>query len=185
MPLVDRIRWNWRRRTLGLLSPLRDRLATDPGERPDIPLERIVAVAQQDADLIADRVGGDISMLSAAEVSVLYTLVRAAAPQDARIAELGTYLGGTTCVFGEALRRKGGKGRIEGSTTSSNTTPGPAGSSPTIRSSTSTTSSRSGRRTRARTPTCSKCIAVTSVSPPPSRPPRSGCCTSTSSRVRC
>ena len=56
----------------------------------DVPIKRVVAVAKQDAELIADRVGSDASMLSAAEVSVVYSLLRVAAPKTARVAELGT-----------------------------------------------------------------------------------------------
>jgi len=89
----------------------RSRVSGEGGS--DVPIKRVVAVAKQDAELIADRVGSDASMLSAAEVSVVYSLLRVAAPKTARVAELGTYLGGTTCVFGEALRKLGGAGCIE------------------------------------------------------------------------
>jgi hypothetical protein len=47
------------------------------------------------------------SMLSPGERAPLYQLVRLVAPADARIAELGSYLGGTTRLFGEALHRSG------------------------------------------------------------------------------
>ena len=122
MALVDRLRWSWRRRLAAGSSAIIARVHSISGPRPRadsavVPIKRLVEVATADADLIADRVGSEISMLSPAEISVVYSLVRVAAPAGARIAELGSYLGGTTCVFGEALRRggagRGGAGRVE------------------------------------------------------------------------
>jgi hypothetical protein len=70
-------------------------------------LRRLVRVAKEDADLVAGLIEPGASMLSRAECAALYQLVRLVAPEDARIAELGCYIGGTTRLFGEALRRSG------------------------------------------------------------------------------
>jgi hypothetical protein len=70
-------------------------------------MKRLVRVAKEDADLVGTILGEHDSMLSPAERAALYQLIRMMAPSDARIAELGTYLGGTTRLFGEALRRSG------------------------------------------------------------------------------
>jgi hypothetical protein len=70
-------------------------------------MRRVVRVAIQDADLVGAILGEHESMLSPAERAALYQLIRLMAPSDARIAELGTYLGGTTRLFGEAFRRSG------------------------------------------------------------------------------
>ena len=67
-------------------------------------MRRVVRVAIQDADLVGAILGEHDSMLSPAERAALYQLIRMVAPSDARIAELGTYLGGTTRLFGEADR---------------------------------------------------------------------------------
>jgi hypothetical protein len=78
-------------------------------------IRRLVRVAIQDADLVGSILDTHASMLSPAERAALYQLIRMVAPGDARIAELGTYLGGTTRLFGEAFRRSGVRGepRIE------------------------------------------------------------------------
>lgn len=70
-------------------------------------LRRVVRAANEDADLVTTLLEPDGSMLSPGERAALYQLVRLVAPADARIAELGSYLGGTTRLFGEALRRSG------------------------------------------------------------------------------
>ena len=70
-------------------------------------MKRLVRVAKEDADLVGAILGKHESMLSPAERAALFQLIRMLAPADARIAELGTYLGGTTRLFGEALRRSG------------------------------------------------------------------------------
>jgi len=70
-------------------------------------MRRLVRVAKEDADLVSAILGEHESMLSPAERSALYQLIRMLAPADARIAELGTYLGGTTRLFGEAFHRSG------------------------------------------------------------------------------
>jgi predicted O-methyltransferase YrrM len=70
-------------------------------------LRRLVRAAIEDADLVDGLFGKRESMLSPGERAALYQLIRMVAPPDARIAELGTYLGGTTQLFGEALRRSG------------------------------------------------------------------------------
>ena len=70
-------------------------------------MRRLVRVAKEDADLVSAILGEHESMLSSAERAALYQLIRMLAPTDARIAELGTYLGGTTRLFGEAFRRSG------------------------------------------------------------------------------
>ena len=70
-------------------------------------LRRLVRVADQDADLATGLLEPGPSMLSPGERAALYQLVRLAAPGDARVAELGSYLGGTTRLFGEALHRSG------------------------------------------------------------------------------
>jgi hypothetical protein len=113
MRTTDVIRWSRWRHALHRFDAAVRRARGGSRDGRLVPVDHIVSVAQHDADLIADRVGSEISMLSAAEISVMYTLLRVVAPPDGRVAELGTYLGGTTCVFGEALRRQGGKGRIE------------------------------------------------------------------------
>jgi predicted O-methyltransferase YrrM len=78
-------------------------------------IRRVVRVAKEDADLVGAIVEEHGSMLSPAERAALYQLIRMVAPNDARVAELGTYLGGTTRLFGEAFRRSGVRGepRIE------------------------------------------------------------------------
>jgi hypothetical protein len=70
-------------------------------------MRRLVRVAKEDADLVSAILGEHESMLSPAERAALYQLIRMLAPADARIAELGTYLGGTTRLFGEAFHRSG------------------------------------------------------------------------------
>ena len=70
-------------------------------------LRRLVRAAHEDADLVNGLLEPSASMLSPGERAALYQLVRLVAPADARIAELGTYLGGTTRLFGEALHRSG------------------------------------------------------------------------------
>jgi len=70
-------------------------------------LRRLVRVACEDADLVDGLLEKRASMLSPGERAALYQLVRLVAPAGARIAELGSYLGGTTRLFGEALRRSG------------------------------------------------------------------------------
>jgi hypothetical protein len=70
-------------------------------------LRRLVRVAAEDADLVAALFEDRISMLSPGERAALYQLIRLTAPADARIAELGSYVGGTTQLFGAALRRSG------------------------------------------------------------------------------
>ena len=70
-------------------------------------LRRLVRAANEDADLVNALLEPGASMLSPGERAALYQLVRLVAPADARIAELGTYLGGTTRLFGEALHRSG------------------------------------------------------------------------------
>jgi predicted O-methyltransferase YrrM len=70
-------------------------------------MRRLVRVAKQDADLLGAILDKHDSLLSPAERAALYQLIRMTAPSDARIAELGTYLGGTTRLFGEAFRRSG------------------------------------------------------------------------------
>lgn len=70
-------------------------------------MRRVVRVAKQDADLVNAILDEHDSMLSPAERAALYQLIRMVAPSDARVAELGTYLGGTTRLFGEAFRRSG------------------------------------------------------------------------------
>jgi methyltransferase family protein len=70
-------------------------------------LRRLVRAANEDADLVNGLLEPSASMLSPGERAALYQLVRLVAPPDARIAELGTYLGGTTRLFGEALHRSG------------------------------------------------------------------------------
>ena len=70
-------------------------------------LRRVVRTANEDADLVNGLLGPCGSMLSPGERAALYQLIRMAAPGDARIAELGSYLGGTTRLFGEALHRSG------------------------------------------------------------------------------
>lgn len=70
-------------------------------------LRRLVRAAIEDADLVDGVIGKRESMLSPGERAAFYQLIRMVAPPDARIAELGTYLGGTTQLFGEALRRSG------------------------------------------------------------------------------
>jgi hypothetical protein len=70
-------------------------------------LRRLVKVAAEDADLVNPLPEERASMLSPGERAALYQLVRLTAPPDARIAELGSYTGGTTRLFGEALRRSG------------------------------------------------------------------------------
>jgi hypothetical protein len=70
-------------------------------------MRRLVRVAKEDADLVGAILGDHESMLSPAERAALYQLIRMVAPTDARIAELGTYLGGTTRLFGEAFHRSG------------------------------------------------------------------------------
>lgn len=113
MPRSDVLRWSRRRYATAQVRALLRRAMNPSPDGWSVSADRLVAVAQGDADLVADRVGADLSMLSPAEVAVLYTLARTVAPADARIAELGTYLGGTTRVFGEALRRQGGRGCVE------------------------------------------------------------------------
>ena len=70
-------------------------------------LRRLVRAASEDADLVNGLLEPSASMPSPGERAALYQLVRLVAPADARIAELGTYLGGTTRLFGEALHRSG------------------------------------------------------------------------------
>jgi hypothetical protein len=70
-------------------------------------LRRLVRAAHEDADLVNGLLEPSASMLSPGERAALYQLVRLVAPADARIAELGSYLGGTTRLFGEALHRSG------------------------------------------------------------------------------
>ena len=70
-------------------------------------LRRLVRAANEDADLVNGLLEPCASMLSPGERAALYQLVRLVAPADARIAELGSYLGGTTRLFGEALHRSG------------------------------------------------------------------------------
>ena len=70
-------------------------------------MRRLVRVAKEDADLVSAILGEHESMLSPAERAALFQLIRMLAPADARIAELGTYLGGTTRLFGEAFHRSG------------------------------------------------------------------------------
>jgi hypothetical protein len=70
-------------------------------------LRRLVRATAEDADLVAALVEERGSMLSPGERAALYQLVRLVAPPDARIAELGSYIGGTTRLFGSALRRSG------------------------------------------------------------------------------
>jgi hypothetical protein len=70
-------------------------------------IRRLVRVAKADADLMGAILDQGDSMLSPAESVALYQLLRVVAPPDARVAELGTYLGGTTRLFGEAFRRSG------------------------------------------------------------------------------
>jgi predicted O-methyltransferase YrrM len=72
-----------------------------------LEIRRLVRVAKEDADMMGAFLDQHASMLSPAERAALYQLVRMVAPSDARIAELGTYLGGTTRLFGEAIRRSG------------------------------------------------------------------------------
>lgn len=90
--------------------PLRTRLwlaRRAPALASSDGVERLVLVADQDADLIGGPVESSASMLSRAERAVLYQLVRHALPIRPRIAELGCYIGGTTELFGEAMRRNG------------------------------------------------------------------------------
>lgn len=70
-------------------------------------LRRVVRAANEDADLVNGLLETSASMLSPGERAALYQLIRLVAPADARIAELGSYLGGTTRLFGEALHRSG------------------------------------------------------------------------------
>ena len=70
-------------------------------------LRRLVRASAEDADLVAALLEERDSMLSPGERAALYQLVRVVAPPDARIAELGSYIGGTTQLFGSALRRSG------------------------------------------------------------------------------
>ena len=70
-------------------------------------LRRVVRAANEDADLVNGLLETSASMLSPGERAALYQLTRLVAPGDARIAELGSYLGGTTRLFGEALHRSG------------------------------------------------------------------------------
>lgn len=71
-------------------------------------LRRLVRASAEDAELVNGLLEPNASMLSPGERAALYQLVRLVAPGDgARIAELGSYLGGTTRVFGEALHRSG------------------------------------------------------------------------------
>ena len=70
-------------------------------------LRRVVRAANEDADLVNGLLETSASMLSPGERAALYQLIRLVAPGDARIAELGSYLGGTTRLFGEALHRSG------------------------------------------------------------------------------
>jgi hypothetical protein len=70
-------------------------------------LRRLVRAANEDADLVNGLLEPCASMLSPGERAALYQVVRLVAPADARIAELGSYLGGTTRLFGEALHRSG------------------------------------------------------------------------------
>jgi predicted O-methyltransferase YrrM len=70
-------------------------------------LRRVVRAANEDADLVNGLLEPNGSMLSPGERAALYQLIRLVARGDARIAELGSYLGGTTRLFGEALRRAG------------------------------------------------------------------------------
>jgi hypothetical protein len=70
-------------------------------------IRRLVRVAIQDADLVGAILDEHASMLSPAERAALYQLIRLVAPNDARVAELGSYLGGTTRLFGEAFHRSG------------------------------------------------------------------------------
>jgi hypothetical protein len=70
-------------------------------------IRRLVRVAIQDADLVGAILDAHDSMLSPAERAALYQLIRMVAPSEAQVAELGTYLGGTTRLFGEAFRRSG------------------------------------------------------------------------------
>ena len=70
-------------------------------------MARFVKTVAEDADLLSGLTTDSSSMLSPGEIVSLYMLTRMYLPPDGRIAELGAYLGGTTCVFGEALRRLG------------------------------------------------------------------------------
>lgn len=66
----------------------------------------IVTVAQQDADMFVPA-GVEESMLDGPQMAVLHWLTRLTFEGSGNIAELGAYVGGTTRVFGEALRRLG------------------------------------------------------------------------------
>lgn len=70
-------------------------------------LRRLVRATAEDADLVSGLLDERDSMLSPGERAALYQLVRLVAPDDVRIAELGSYIGGTTQLFGTALRRSG------------------------------------------------------------------------------
>lgn len=71
----------------------------------NVDLSRVVRCAIRDADLL--NVVPEGSMLDAAQAAVLHQLTRLYFTGQGRIAELGAFTGGTTRIFGEALRRSG------------------------------------------------------------------------------
>ena len=146
-------------------------------------IRRLVRVAKEDADLVGAILDEHDSMLSPAELAAMYQLIRMTAPTDARVAELGTYLGGTTRLFGEAFRRSGVRNerRIEVYDFFEHNADPVVGCA-TTRCTTSGTSSRSGRPTPSGTPTWSTCTAETFGMPPPTGH-RFGCSMWTSSRA--
>lgn len=82
----------------------------EPSTEMVVDLARLVRVAREDADLW--NVPSEDSMLDGAQSAVVYQLARLAYSGEGRIAELGAYIGGTTCLFGEALHRGGVKRRV-------------------------------------------------------------------------
>ncbi len=71
---------------------------------------RILEMAIRDADLF-HLPETEISMLDAAQASTVYLLTRLCYDGKSNIAELGAYLGGTTGIFGDALKRMHVRGK--------------------------------------------------------------------------
>lgn len=69
----------------------------------------VLDFAIRDADLM--RLGSEHSMLDERQAAVVYMLTRLCCGPGARVAELGSYVGGTTSLLGAALRRSGAEAR--------------------------------------------------------------------------